>query len=377
MESDVVTLCFPSRLEWIGKTVDFLVSRARLCGCAQDDRGDRLMVALHEALTNAVVHGNLEVSSQLKEQPGDAFARALAERSGDPSYAERTVTVQFAYDGKAASFTICDEGKGFDTKKYENPPDEDDPALLLSSGRGILMMRAFTDEVHFGKGGREVTMVLKSPRANERRAAQRHPTATTVRVLPVNSRGEVDWDQAWEALGRNVSAGGIGLVQSRPQTAKRVLVELVDQNGKPVYVPADVCQLTPLENGLFQIGCRFSKPDAAPSEALVPSAVAELLEKLEHQPAKRDERRQHTRHSYTAKIEVRSAGSDTPRSAFSRDLSRGGIAFITSFEVETGSTVRLTLPAPNDSTSSQEIVARIVRCQKVTAGVYDVGCQFV
>src|SRR5689334_9384502 len=68
----------PSRLEWIEPVVSHLVDRAVACGAVAPGRGGHAMLALHEALTNAIIHGNLEVSSDLKEHGDDAFAQAIA-----------------------------------------------------------------------------------------------------------------------------------------------------------------------------------------------------------------------------------------------------------------------------------------------------------
>src|SRR5688500_2996543 len=88
LDADAATLRLPTRLELVGKTVEFLRERATSCGVC-DGRADNLVMALHEALTNAIVHGNLGISSELKEFPGGAFAKALAERSADPVLASR------------------------------------------------------------------------------------------------------------------------------------------------------------------------------------------------------------------------------------------------------------------------------------------------
>src|SRR6516164_1890187 len=91
-------LRIPSRPEWIAPAVEHLQERAARCGACQPSRAGKLMLALHEALTNAVVHGNLEVSSELKEH-GGAFAAALAERAADPHFAGRGITIEVDYDG--------------------------------------------------------------------------------------------------------------------------------------------------------------------------------------------------------------------------------------------------------------------------------------
>src|SRR5439155_25113354 len=76
-------LRLPSKPHWIEAAADWLCQKALLAGACQESRVGKLLVALHEALSNAIVHGHLELSSGLKEQGDDVFARALAERGAD------------------------------------------------------------------------------------------------------------------------------------------------------------------------------------------------------------------------------------------------------------------------------------------------------
>src|SRR5262245_39034844 len=87
--TEQMQLSLPSRPDWIEATVDYLRQKAVLCGACQESRAGKLMIALHEALSNAIVHGNLELSSELKEQGDGAFAAALAQRVSDPDLARR------------------------------------------------------------------------------------------------------------------------------------------------------------------------------------------------------------------------------------------------------------------------------------------------
>jgi anti-sigma regulatory factor (Ser/Thr protein kinase) len=382
LEVDAAVLRIPTRLEWVGKTSEFLRHRAEICGVCDQTRGDSLNLVLHEALTNAIVHGNLGISSKLKELAGDAFAKALAERSADPAYAEREVTVSFNYDGDRCEICIADEGDGFDWQARLTDADaqaEGDSPSLAPSGRGLIIMRAFVDELTYRRGGREAVLTLRPPGHAERRVALRRAWSQAVRVAPVNVRGEPDWQAAWTALGRDVSETGLALMQSRGHTARRVLVEL-EEDGKAVYVPAEVCRVTPLDGGLVHLGCRFGVAAAngasagKPRDAAADAAICQLLERVEQQSSTHH-RRIHPRVSYTAQIEVRMEGERTTRSAFSRDLSRGGMAFVSSFEVRPGE-VELVLPLQPGGGAST-VRAQVVRCQKVTSGVFDVGCRFL
>ncbi len=54
---------------------------------------------------------------------------------------------------------IRDQGKGFDTNHVPGPGD---PKVLdTESGRGLVLMASFTDELIFNDKGTEVTLVKK------------------------------------------------------------------------------------------------------------------------------------------------------------------------------------------------------------------------
>ena len=60
---------------------------------------------------------------------------------------------------REAVYVIRDEGPGFDPTGL---PDPTDPSNLERvSGRGLLLIRTFMDEVHHNKAGNEITMVKR------------------------------------------------------------------------------------------------------------------------------------------------------------------------------------------------------------------------
>ena len=92
------------------------------------DEGCRMQVAmaLDEAITNAIVHGNLEVPSSLREIDGGNGYRDLIERRrGESPYADRRVTVSLDATSDKATFQIVDEGPGFDPKSLVDCTDEE------------------------------------------------------------------------------------------------------------------------------------------------------------------------------------------------------------------------------------------------------------
>ena len=119
----------------------------------------RVGMALEEAITNALYHGNLELSSDLRREGIDAYYALAAERRGQAPYRDRRVYITERIDAELAVFTIRDEGRGFDVTKLNAEPDPED--LEAASGRGIMLMQAFMDEVNYNATGNEVTMVKR------------------------------------------------------------------------------------------------------------------------------------------------------------------------------------------------------------------------
>jgi anti-sigma regulatory factor (Ser/Thr protein kinase) len=371
-------LHIPSQPEWIAPTVEYLKDKAILCGACHEARANKLMLALQEALTNSIVHGNLELSSDLKEQSDNAFAEALAVRSVDPHYGTRTVEVRIDYNGERCRWTFTDQGKGFDVERALARAANPDPEMLLSSGRGILLMRAFLDDVRYEAGGRRVVLTLARPSGEEKRRGARLPMQRPVRVAPVRADGTVDWEAAYEGIAQNLSPEGMGILQARLATSDRILIG-IDWEGQMLYVPAEVRHCETRGGDMVELGCRFQVSPAVSDRAVPMSANREqaidtLLEQLNSQTMPADERRIHPRAAFTARIHVQTTSDSEPVVGFGRDLSKGGISFLTSTPLPRESVI-VSLPQPDQL--MLRMGARIVRCNQLMAGIYDVGARFV
>ncbi len=93
-----------------------------------------LQFVVHEALTNAVVHGN----------------------GTDPC---KAVTVTCRFEASQVTVVVSDEGNGFDPAGVPDPTTEAN--ILRESGRGVYLMRAYADECRFEDGGRRVVLVKR------------------------------------------------------------------------------------------------------------------------------------------------------------------------------------------------------------------------
>lgn len=150
--------------------------RERLMNCfrafpvVETSRENQFCMAVEEALNNAFYHGNLEISSELKEDGSSRFADLAAERELLSPWKNRIVSVIELVSVYGVWLTIQDDGAGFDVDAALKRLD--DPETMLASGRGLMMMRGFADELIFNKKGNQVTMVLYSE-AMEREQALR------------------------------------------------------------------------------------------------------------------------------------------------------------------------------------------------------------
>lgn len=126
------------------------------------DEGERMQIAMamDEALLNAMVHGNLEVSSELRQiDDGRPYTEAIEKRKQETPYKDRRVTVQLQASCQDATFVIRDEGPGFDVAAIRDPTDPDN--LERAGGRGLLLINAFMDEVRHNEIGNEITMIKR------------------------------------------------------------------------------------------------------------------------------------------------------------------------------------------------------------------------
>jgi CheY-like chemotaxis protein len=119
----------------------------------------QIAIALREAILNAMEHGNLEADSKLREHDGQEYYKLLEERRRQDPYRNRRIHLISRETRDEAIYVVRDEGPGFDPSIL---PDPTDPTNLEKvSGRGLLLIRTFMDEIHHGDNGRELTMVKR------------------------------------------------------------------------------------------------------------------------------------------------------------------------------------------------------------------------
>ncbi len=127
-----------SRLESVEAVEEAALDFAHRAGFDEDTASNLAMVA-REAAVNAVLHGN---KHDLKKH----------------------ITASFELTQDALTVKVADQGAGLDPESIPDPLAEEN--LLRSSGRGVFLMRAFMDEVHFRQlnPGTEITMIKRRPK---------------------------------------------------------------------------------------------------------------------------------------------------------------------------------------------------------------------
>lgn len=113
-------------------------------------------MALNEALTNAMHHGNLEVPSTLRVDDESDYYFLIRQRQKSLPYCDRRVRVQFEASPERIQIEISDEGPGFDPAEVPDPRSQANLEKL--SGRGLLLIRTFMDEVRFADKGSRIVM---------------------------------------------------------------------------------------------------------------------------------------------------------------------------------------------------------------------------
>jgi serine/threonine-protein kinase RsbW len=126
----------PSRIEAVNLAASAAAEFVKRLGLGED-AAFGIDMAVREAVTNAVLHGNRQdeaktVEIALKSLPG------------------------------VIEITVRDRGEGFDPGSVPDPTDPQN--IMKTSGRGILFMRTFMDEIewsHHPEGGTVVRMTKK------------------------------------------------------------------------------------------------------------------------------------------------------------------------------------------------------------------------
>ncbi|NVO31558.1 MULTISPECIES: ATP-binding protein [Hymenobacter] len=144
-----VKIQIPSLVENI-RVVESFIDNSKDTFHIDDDIYGNIMVAVTEAVNNAIRHGN-------------KFDK------------DKNVLLSLQVESDRVRFEIEDEGAGFD---YDNLLDPTAPENIENpGGRGIFLIRHLADEVEFNKDGRHVLLTFLLPSSEaDGEAEERHST---------------------------------------------------------------------------------------------------------------------------------------------------------------------------------------------------------
>ncbi|MDY0092737.1 MAG: response regulator [Candidatus Vecturithrix sp.] len=156
-----IEICIQSQTQLITTAGTFLQNRVKSFCQLHKINVRNIGLCLHEALVNAIIHGNLEISSAIKNENPEKFELLVKEREASPEYAEREVIIRCEITAEQVTFEIQDEGKGFDPNMLRFS----DPLHIIPTGRGIFIITSFMDQVFWNEKGNIITMIkyLQSP----------------------------------------------------------------------------------------------------------------------------------------------------------------------------------------------------------------------
>ena len=148
-------------LALISPFVAYLQDDLARLGFADDQVRSQIGTALLEALSNAMIHGNLEVSSDLRADDSTPYQQLIEERRLSEPWSSRRVHCTARQSPKEVSYLIRDEGPGFDASQLPDPTRPE--TMLKARGRGLYLIHAFMDEVEHNEAGNQIQLTKWAP----------------------------------------------------------------------------------------------------------------------------------------------------------------------------------------------------------------------
>lgn len=127
--------------------------------CFSENKQGSIHLALHEAIVNGLIHGNLQISSDLRQSARDfvEYARILNERLNSPVFAQKAISIWATWNTEKLEIKIRDEGAGYTLKQ---PFQRTSDGIQVYSGRGLKLIAGTADSCTIDDFGREITLTF-------------------------------------------------------------------------------------------------------------------------------------------------------------------------------------------------------------------------
>jgi CheY-like chemotaxis protein/anti-sigma regulatory factor (Ser/Thr protein kinase) len=142
--------------ELISPLVGYFQDNLQRLEFGDDSIRTQMGMALMEAVANAMFHGNLEVSSDLRRDNQDEYHRLAEKRRTEEPYMSRRIHVTATESRAQSTYRIEDEGPGFDPRNLPDPTAPEN--MVRVCGRGLLLINTFMDTVEYNQKGNLITM---------------------------------------------------------------------------------------------------------------------------------------------------------------------------------------------------------------------------
>ena len=126
-------ITIPSFTHLLPSVSFYVLKECQWRGIDNENLLNNISVCIDETLTNALTHGN----------------------EGNP---EKTIAITLQFDTEKFTFTIQDEGNGFDVKEFDRQIKQN--AVDIPNKRGLFIVEYLADEISFNDKGNEVTATI-------------------------------------------------------------------------------------------------------------------------------------------------------------------------------------------------------------------------
>lgn len=126
-------ITIPSFTHLLPSVSFYVLKECQWRGIDNENLLNNISVCIDETLTNALTHGN----------------------EGNP---DKTIAITLQFDTEKFTFTIQDEGNGFDVKEFDRQLKQN--AIDIPNKRGLFIVEYLADKISFNDKGNEVTATI-------------------------------------------------------------------------------------------------------------------------------------------------------------------------------------------------------------------------